>query len=107
MKQLCLVDKGLNPIAGTADSLFISCASYERRTTLAIQKLSPRYRTEHSFICRAVEYKDKGKAPKYFEDIYKGLRRSSDTDPVEILFGIDGPINFIREMEKKVAGLEP
>ena len=102
MKNPQLVRSHVNPIDGVSDSLFVACASYEERTVLGVRKLSPRYRAQHSIICRAAEYKDKGKSSKYFEEIHKRLRNCSDAEPDEVQFGIEEPIDFIREFERKL-----
>lgn len=102
MKNPQPIHGSVDPIEGAPDSLFITCASYEERTTVGARRLSPEYRVQQSIIFRAAEYKDKGKAPKYFEDICERLRDCSDDTPGEVTFGIEKPIDFIREFERRL-----
>lgn len=93
----------IDPIRGTCDSLFIVCASYEERTTAGMNRLSSDYRTENAVICRSAEYKDKGGAQQYFRKIRNHLQSCSESEPIELVFGVEEPIHFARELDRQLS----
>jgi len=106
MKNPTLINGLVDPIDGSYDSLFICCSSYEERSALGTRKLSPQYRATHSIICRASEYKDKGKSLEYYEEIMGHLTKVCLTPPQTYLFSIQDSISFVHALAKNVGELQ-
>ena len=105
MENPKLVDDSIQPIDGHSDSLLICCSSYEERSTFGVRKLPPSYKVEHSFICRSNEYKDKGQAPQYYDEINMRLAEASLTSPVTQCFNIEESIGFVRSLDREISKL--
>jgi hypothetical protein len=103
MTALSLVQDSIYPLDGTSDSLLVTCASYEERSMLTIQRLAAQYRAEHTVLCCALEYREKGKTPRHFDLIRKGLTPLSDDEPEELFFSVEDPIGFIRDLAGRVS----
>ncbi len=102
MSKLVRVTEGIKPINGNGDSLFIACASYEERTIGAVRNLSGLYSVQRCLICRSIEYKEKGQSPVLFDEMTKRLSGCSGAQPREILFTLDDPIGFIRQIDHEL-----
>lgn len=105
MNNPTLIDGLVNPINGSCDSLFICCSSYEKRSALGVQRLSPQYRASRSIICRAREYKDKGKSTEYYEEIRGRLTKVCLTAPETYDFGIHDSIGFVHALGENISKL--
>lgn len=103
MRNPKLIENSMQPIDGRSDSLYICCSSYEERATLGVRKLSSSYKVEHSFICRSIEYADKGNAPQYYREITDRLESASLTSPITQPFEIGESIGFVRALDREIS----
>jgi hypothetical protein len=78
--------------AGEGDSLFITCASYEDRSTAVVERLAESYAAERAIIFYSGEYADKGNTSANHGRITSGLRKISRGVVQEIEFDMSKPI---------------
>lgn len=88
---------------GRVDSLFVSCASYEPRTTAVAGRLAEGYRVERVIVCRAKEYLNKGNSTQLFQEVYSSFKGKALTAIHELQFELSRPIEFIRELGKALS----
>lgn len=105
MRNPELIENSIKPIDGHSDSLYICCSSYEERSALSVRKLSLSYKVEHSFICRSIEYANKGNATQYYQEITDRLDGVSLTSPLTQPFEIEESINFVRALDREISKL--
>lgn len=102
MNNLELVQGKIVPITGGADSLFITCVSYEERTALGVRKLDDHYITGKSLVCLAAEYRDKGHTPKHLKEVMTKLSPKSQEKPEELVFSLEDPIAYLQSLEEQI-----
>ena len=103
--HLEVVGSGLKTINGSADSLLITCASYEERSTLSSRLLSPRYQAESAVVFAASEFRDIGKTPQYFQRITKELKSHCRQGPTPIFFDLASPLDLVQKLQMFLANL--
>lgn len=89
----------IEPLSNEQDSVLITCASFEERSTAVVQRFSPGYSTDHTFIFRSTEYGGMGKSPAYFELLQNKVNRVSKNKPTLIEFSIDHSIPSMIQFE--------
>lgn len=97
--RLDLVKNSLKATNGSADSLLITCASYEERSTLSSRLLSRKFHTETAVVFGATEFRDIGRTPQYFQTIIDAVRPHCRQEPEPILFKLSNPLDVVRKLQ--------
>lgn len=90
----------IEPLQDEADSILITCASYEDRSTAVALQLSARYRTDHTLIFRSKEYAEKGTTPQNSRILYDRFGTICKSAPYLIEFCLDHSIPPLAEFER-------
>jgi hypothetical protein len=98
MSKLKEVKDQIDTIKRTAESLFITCASYEPRTSAVALRLSGDYRVKNAVVCRAVEYLDQGRSQELFDEVFSSLGKRALNPIYELRFPLSQPVDFIRKL---------
>lgn len=94
----------IQPVASTGDSLFITCASYEDRSTATVERLATTYATDHAVVFFSTEYAEKGHTPSNRRRILDVLRTASRGEVHEIGFCMTQPIPAMVQFEELCIG---
>ncbi len=90
----------IEPLQDEADSILITCASYEDRSTAVALRLSDKYRAEHTVIFKSKEYAEKGTTPQNSQILYDKLNTLCQRAPYLIEFCLEHSIPPLAEFEK-------
>ncbi len=90
----------LIPINRSADSLFITCVSYEERSTLSARSLSSKYQADFAVIFSAIEFKHVGKTPRYFQEIVKTIQSRCKRKLEPFFFRMGNPFDLLHGFQK-------
>lgn len=90
----------IQPASGAGDSLFITCASYEDRSTAVVERLSGAYAASRAIVFFSGEYAEKGNTPINRGRIMRMLREAARGRVQEIEFCMSQPIPPMARFEE-------